>query len=260
MSDEPHFYDPRSIAFLEEMWGPGYLSPGGPEEVARVLAGLDLRGKTVIDIGCGAGGATISLVRDHGALTVIGVDVEEALCAAARERAANFGVTTQVEIWKVRPGPLPVPDRSVDMVFSKDSIVHIADKEGLAADVFRVLKPGGWFAASDWLISHDGPPSPAMQTYIDAEALGFGMAGPLRYEAALAAAGFTDIRFVNRNPWYLGQAREELARLTGPDRDRFAVVIGARALQRQITTWTAMIAVLETGEHCPHHFRARKPD
>ena len=43
-----------------------------------------------------------------------------------------------------------------DIVFSKDSIVHIPDKHALMAEVFRVLKPGGRFVASDWLIGHDG--------------------------------------------------------------------------------------------------------
>lgn len=41
---------------LEEIWGQGFLSPGGPEEVARVVGVHDFKGKSVLDIGCGAGG------------------------------------------------------------------------------------------------------------------------------------------------------------------------------------------------------------
>ena len=44
--------------------------------------------------------------------------------------------------------------------FSEDSIVYIPEKEALAADAFRVLKPGGWFVASDTLISNDEEPLP----------------------------------------------------------------------------------------------------
>ena len=51
-------YDDDAIRFLEALWGDGYLSPGGPDEVDRVLEGLSLRGKTVLDIGCGSGGIT----------------------------------------------------------------------------------------------------------------------------------------------------------------------------------------------------------
>ncbi|MEM6906386.1 MAG: class I SAM-dependent methyltransferase, partial [Pseudomonadota bacterium] len=172
MSDA-ELYDNRHIVFLEHLWGEGYLSPGGPEEVARVLEGLDLAGATIVDIGCGAGGITASLARDYGAARVIGLDVEATTCAHARALAARWGVADRVEIRQVSPGPLPLEDGSVDLVFSKDSIIHIADKHKLAAEAFRVLKPGGWFAASDWLISHDGEPSPAMAAYIAAEDLDF---------------------------------------------------------------------------------------
>ena len=54
-------YDDHAIRFLEALWGDGYLSPGGPDEVDRVLEGLSLKGKTVLDIGCGSGGITLHL-------------------------------------------------------------------------------------------------------------------------------------------------------------------------------------------------------
>lgn len=259
MSGSEVLYDERHIAFLERLWGEGYLSPGGADEVARVLEGINLEGRTVVDIGCGSGGITVGLARDFGAGRVIGLDVEAPVCAAARRRAEAAGVADRVEIRQVRPGPMPLPDGSADLVFSKDSIVHIADKEALAADVFRVLKPGGWFAASDWLIGHDGPPSPEMAAYLAAEDLGFGMASPERYRRALEAAGFRDVRLVDRNPWYRDVARQELARLQGPERAEFDRIMGADEIDRQIATWRAMIVVLDSGEHCPHHVRARRP-
>src|SRR5690606_12621221 len=113
--------------------------------------------------------------------------------------------------------------------------------------------------ASDWLIGHDGEPSPEMAAYIAAEALDFGMASPRRYERALAGAGFVDNELRNRNAWYREVARQELQRLTGPERQRFADLLGETEVARQIRTWEAMVPVLESGEHCPHHFRARKP-
>ena len=154
---------------------------------------------------------------------------------------------------------MPLPGAGVDIVFSKDSIVHIPDKEALAADAFRVLKSGGWFVASDWLISHDGEPSPEMTDYLAKEDLDFGMASPARYRRALEAAGFVDVSLTNRNPWYRTVAREELARLEGAGRDAFLAVLGEAALDEQVGIWRAMIVVLESGEHCPHHFRGRKP-
>jgi phosphoethanolamine N-methyltransferase len=185
--------------------------------------------------------------------------VEEPVCAAARRQAEKQGVADRVEIEQVTPGPFPFADARFDIVFSKDSIIHIPDKAFLAGEAYRVLKPGGWFAASDWLISHDGAPSPEMADYIAREALDFGMASPARYRAALEDAGFTEITLRNRNPWYREVARRELALLEGPGRAKFEEVCGADEIARQIGTWRAMIVVLDSGEHCPHHFRALKP-
>ena len=252
-------YDEVVIGFLEALWGDGYLSPGGADEVDRTLEGIDLRGQRVLDIGCGIGGITIDLVRRHGAASAVGIDVEAPVCEHAGRRVAAAGLEDVVEIVLVEPGPLPADDGSFDVVFSKDSIVHIADKEWLAGEIFRVLRPGGWFVASDWLISHDGEPSPEMAAYIAAEALDFGMASPDRYRRALDAAGFVDVELRNRNEWYREVARTELERLTGSQHDRFVAAVGEDEIAHQIATWAAMVPVLESGEHCPHHIRARKP-
>lgn len=258
MSEED-LYDQYHIDFLENLWGEGFLSPGGPEEVSRVLTGVDLGGKHVLDIGCGSGAIAVILVRDHGAGHVTGIDVEDPVCAAARARIAGAGLEDRITITKVSPGPFPFPDASVDVVFSKDSIIHIPDKDAMAAEAFRVLKPGGQFAASDWLTSHDGEPSPEMAHYIKMEALDFQMASPGRYREAMEGAGFADVELVNRNPWYAEVSAAELAELTGPNRAGWEARHGTELIAEQIAIWTAMQPVMASGEHCPHHIRARKP-
>lgn len=259
MSDGEMLYDDRHIATLEDIWGEGFLSPGGPEEVARVLDGLDLRGKRVLDIGCGSGAIAVLMAQDYGAAEVIGIDVEDDVCNAARRLAEKKGVADAVSIRKVEPGPLDFPDQHFDLVFSKDSIIHIPDKETLCADVFRILRPGGWFAASDWLTSHDGEPSAEMKIYIEAEDLDFAMASPNRYQSALEAAGFESIALRNRNSWYREVANDELAYLQGEGRARLEREFGHEFHAGLVDTWEKMIVVLKTGEHCPHHLRGRRP-
>lgn len=256
---EGELYHDAMVSFLESLWGEGYLSPGGPKEVARVIEGIELAGKTALDIGCGSGGITVALARDHAAARVVGIDVEETVCARAKRRAESAGLADRVEIRRVSPGPLDFPDQSFDVVFSKDAIVHIADKEALAREAFRVLRPGGWLAASDWLTDRDKEPTAEMRRYLDLEGLDFGMASPERYRKALTAAGFIDVSLTNRNSWYRRVAREERADFDGVDRSRFEAAIGVEGLDKMKRTWDAMIVVLDTGEHCPHHLRGKKP-
>jgi phosphoethanolamine N-methyltransferase len=252
-------YNEEFISFLEVIWGEGYLSPGGPGEVARILEGIDLTGLKVLDIGCGTGGVALSLAEDYGAGQVVGLDVEAPVLNIARQRAEDSGLTGCVEFVKVDPGPLPFEDDSFDFVFSKDAMIHIPDKERLFADVMRILRPGGRFAASDWLASHDGEPSEIMKKYLVTEGLDFGMASPDRYQAALEAAGFEEVRLVNRNEWYAKVARQELADMEGPLYEKGVAAAGKEETDRNIEIWRAMVPALEIGELCPHHLHGRKP-
>ncbi len=258
MQDEV-LYDEQVIRFLEEIWGDGFLSPGGADEVARVIHGVEVAGKQVLDIGSGSGACAVLLVRAHGALNVTGIDVEDPVCEAANARARAAGVADRVEIIKVSPGPFPFDAATFDVVFSKDAIIHIPDKAAMAKEAYRVLKPGGWFAASDWLISHEGAPSAQMADYIKEEGLDFAMASPAIYKQAMQGAGFVDVELVNRNPWYARVAAEELAWLTGPDRAGLSERHGTEFIDHQVAIWTKLVGVLESGEHCPHHIRGRKP-
>jgi len=252
-------YHRQLIDMLQVVWGEGFLSPGGTEEVARLVGNTDLRGLAVLDIGCGAGGIDIALVRAHGAGFVTGIDVEDTVVGCARALIARAGLGSRIGVVKVAPGALPFPLGSFDVVFSKDSIVHIPDKHALMAEVFRVLRPGGRFIASDWLIGHDHAPSPEMAAYIAAEGLDFGMASPERYGEAMRSAGFIEVSITSRNAWYREAAKQELERLRGPLGAAAAKIVGQEFVDQNILVWTRMVPVLESGEHCPTHLRARKP-
>ena len=258
-AENGELYHDRMIGILERLWGDGWLSPGGPDEVRRLLDGMDLKGKSILDISCGAGGIDVLLVQEFGAGYVCGIDVEDTVLANARDRAAKAGLGEMIGVVKVVPGPLPFPPGTFDVVFSKDSIVHIPDKHTLMRDVFRVLKPGGWFVASDWLIGHDHEPSQMMKDYIASEGLDFGMASPGRYKDALEQAGFKHVAVNSRNAWYRERARQELETLSGPLYNEAVQALGQDFVDHNVTIWRNMIPVLDAGEHCPTHLRGFKP-
>ena len=260
MSENEHQeYDDNLMALLEAIWGEGFMSPGGTLEVDRYLQGIDLGGKTVLDIGCGLGGVDLHLLRSHGAARVTGIDIDEALIARCRKLANKYGLGEQLEFVRVDPGPLDFADASFQVVTSKDSIIHIEDKHALAADVYRILEPGGWFVASDWLAGYDGEPSPEMQAYLVAEGLDFGLASASTYQDALRAAGFVDIGVVDRNAWYRDEARAERERLGGELYDGLASSVGKAFLEHEIDVWDKMIVAVDQGQLRPTHLRGRKP-
>lgn len=251
-------YSPQLITLLEGVWGEGYLSPGGRDEVARILAGVDLTGSRVLDIGCGAGGIDIELITAFGCDHVTGVDVEAGVLRRARELVAAHSLADRIDLIQVDPGPLPFAADCFDVVFAKESFLHVEDKLCLMQDLYRLLKPGGYLLASDWLMATEQP-SPQMSDYMAAEGLGFCMASARVLEQAMAAAGFIDVRITSRNAWYRQQAREELRELECAHAT-FSGDPGFRVfMAHNIELWKQMIGVLDSGEHCPSHLYARKP-
>lgn len=252
-------YDEDMISLLEAVWGEGFLSPGGTDEVDRVLGNKDLSQANILDIGCGIGGAAVHLALTRQPKRVTGIDIEENLVHMALELANKKNVSAICHFQQVDPGLLPFEPRSFDVVFSKDSIIHIADKFSLAKNIYEVLRTDGWFMGSDWLSGYEGEPSSQMQAYIDAEGLDFGLASARTYKEAFNAAGFVDIEIDERNAWYRNQARVERDNLAGPLYESLVVQVGEDFLNREIDVWDKMIIVLDSGELRPTHLRARKP-
>ncbi len=252
-------YGEEFIDRLHLVWGPGFLSPGGPQEVAEITCGLDLNNALVLDIGCGTGGPAIVLARDLGA-RVICIDVEPQLLDRAKALAVEAGVAEQIEYRLVSPGPLPFEDSSFDLVFSKDALIHIPDKKSLFADVMRVLKPGGAFAASDWLSGENAAEDHALQQYVSLTNLDFSMATAAQTAEVMRQAGFEGVATNDRNAWYAELSRQELAQIEGPLRDDIIKVSSIEIYQQWLAVRRALAAATNSGGLRPTHLRGYKAD
>ena len=55
-SGDQIYYTDQFTTWCELDFGEGFLAPGGQEEVARIIEGINLTGKEVLDIGVGLAG------------------------------------------------------------------------------------------------------------------------------------------------------------------------------------------------------------
>ncbi len=258
-ASEPGEYDEGMLALLQIIWGDGFLSPGGPDEVARLLEGSDIGGCNVLDIGCGLGAIDELLVKDYHARSVIGVDIDPALIAAMQKRIERAGLADVIHGQRVDGGALPFPEDSFDVVFSKDSLVQIPDKTRVFADVLRVLRPGGRFIASDWLRGGSGAYSPEMMEFFRLEGIAYNMATLDESASALRAAGFVDVVIRDRHEWYLTVAQRELESMEGSLKSLIVSRIGEQRAQYFIEDWRQLVIVVKRGELRPGHMKAVKP-
>jgi SAM-dependent methyltransferase len=118
-----------------------YRNPPGDTpfalEYAFHLLG-DVRGRTVLDFGCGTGENIVALV-ERGA-RVIGMDISPDLIALARQRLNDAGLEARLEVGSAYDTGLP--DGSVDVIFCI-ALIHHLDIARVVEEMTRILAPGG---------------------------------------------------------------------------------------------------------------------
>ena len=117
-----------------------------------------LKGKRILDLGCGAGRdcyALAQMVGEEG--EVIGVDMTDEQLAVANQHIEyhreKFGYQKANTVFKKgyieRLNELDLADNSIDIIVSNCVINLCPDKENVLKEAYRVLKPGGELYFSD---------------------------------------------------------------------------------------------------------------
>jgi ubiquinone/menaquinone biosynthesis C-methylase UbiE len=103
-------------------------------------------GTRVLDVATGTGNVAVPLARSGCVVT--GVDIAPNLLQQARQRAAAEGL--QISFDEGDAEALPYPDASFDAVVTMFGAMFAPRPELVAAEVARVLKPGGLLAMANW--------------------------------------------------------------------------------------------------------------
>jgi phthiocerol/phenolphthiocerol synthesis type-I polyketide synthase E len=141
----------------------GYISLGGADEARvsvpatvfnansvrlayEVIGSTDLRGKRVLDVGCGRGG-TAALIADHFETSVLGVDLSPEAVRFCRRTHRDPNLRFEVGDAE----HLPCDDASFDVVTNIESSHTYPNLRAFYGEVARVLAQGGVFLYTDLL-------------------------------------------------------------------------------------------------------------
>lgn len=124
----------------------GVFNPNSIRLVYELVGPTDLRGRKVLDVGCGRGG-TVALLADRFEAEPTGVDLSPEAIAFCRQAHRDPRISFEVGDAE----NLPVGDRVFDVVTNVESSHTYPNLRSFFAQVRRVLRPGGVFLYTDLL-------------------------------------------------------------------------------------------------------------
>ncbi len=134
------------------------------EKMASLLMKIDAKSR-VLDIGSGYGGSARYLTKTYGC-QVGCLNLSEIQNKRNRELNIQEGLSLAINVVDGSFEDIPLPDGSVDIVWSQDAILHSGDRKRVIEEVVRVLAKGGQFIFTDPM-QREGCPSSALQPILD---------------------------------------------------------------------------------------------
>ncbi|MPC62829.1 Phosphoethanolamine N-methyltransferase [Portunus trituberculatus] len=126
-------YSNDSILKYERIFGHTWVSTGGETTTKDFLIKLELEpGQRVLDVGCGTGGSAFFMARQYG-VHVHGIDLSTNMINIAQDRLSREykNVQEKVRFELADATKTELEKDSYDVIYSRDTILHIPDKENL---------------------------------------------------------------------------------------------------------------------------------
>jgi ubiquinone/menaquinone biosynthesis C-methylase UbiE len=231
--DVRDFFDETTQTYLSFWDADGVLHTGyfrtdddddyhlAADRTSLILASdAEIEGSSVVlDVGCGCGNFLTYLAWQFGC-RCHGLDLSEERLKVAQAKVAEDSRLLDTPGIRFRCGSatqLPYESGAFSHVVSQDALFLVPDKPRSHAEIYRVLRPGGILAFSDFLQPRAVISQRARRHVYDRVrwSHGYSMTG---YQAALEEAGFEMIlarnldRHIRQTYRVLGQAARERAR------------------------------------------------
>ena len=103
----------------------------------------DLKGKAVLDLGCGYGHNCLEFV-ERGAAEVVGVDISEKMLKVANAESTH----EKIKYINMSMTDVRSLNKSFDVIYSSLAFHYIEDFAGFAENLYSVLNSGGWLLFS----------------------------------------------------------------------------------------------------------------
>lgn len=168
-SEDVNYWEPEHPTLRAEavrQLGNGLFTGQRSHQRQHLFESMQLRGLAVVDYACGTGVALPGLLHEVGEEgTVYAVDVAPSVLDFIADRAHNdprLEALRRVKLVQAKPTDSGLPTDSVDVIFldgyplqPRSADVYAAEVRPLAANLLRILKPGGRLVVWPYSISDE---------------------------------------------------------------------------------------------------------
>ena len=260
MGNSVNRYDPRNIETMELVYGTGYMSAGGDAEVARIVSGIKICDQQILDVGCGLGGAAISLAKNHHARHVDAVDIDDDLIKRASELIETANLNDRITLKLINGGPLPYASNQFDVVYLTATSCHLQDLDGLFSEIYRVLRYGGWLVGGEWFKAANNIAYRDWDSLLRERGLNFYFVYRSWFEETLSKSGFGSVSVTDRTQATTDLARGYLERVKTELKDTLRTRLGNKELEAFLSWTRGRYECFARGGMAYGHFRARKTE
>jgi len=110
------------------------------------------KGQVALDLGCGVGGPGRTMARFTQA-KIIGLNNNDYQLERCKKLTQKQGLNHLNSYMKADWMNIPIEDNSFDACFHVEALEHSPDRVAACKEIMRTIKPGGYFAGYDWIIT-----------------------------------------------------------------------------------------------------------
>lgn len=203
---------------------------GGRQASEDFISQLQLSANDhTLDVGCGIGG-TSRFVASRFGCRVTGIDLTPEFVSTGQTLCDWVGLSGQVELHQGDATAMPFTDANFDAAYMLHVGMNIANKAGLFAEVYRLLKPAALFGVYDVMQTSDEPLSyPVPWSSVPGTSA---LATREQYIMALEQAGFKIIKIRDRREFaaeFFAETRKRMEQAGGSASLGVHIVMGESA-------------------------------
>lgn len=251
-------YTEEGIRRYEFIFGKTYVSTGGELTTAKFLKQLKLDSSTsVLDVGCGIGGSAFYIARTYGS-RVHGIDLSSNMISMAVKYQAEMeeSVRKAVSFEMSDVTKHDFEPNSFDVIYSRDTILHIVDKDDLFSKFFKWLKPGGKLLITDYCHGDKDHHSEEFMKYVLQR--GYQLLSVPAYGQLLEKVGFQSVAAEDKTQEFMDILNMELKKFN-EKKGEFTKIFSEADFKYIEDGWKAKLVRCAAGDQAWGLFMATKP-